>query len=118
MTEDQRSRCQAIIHGASGLTAVAGGATLLPGSDTVVIMPIQVGMILALADVFGVKITRAVAKSAAYASFGSIMGRFTARLIVGAVPGAGNVVRAGVAFSITEALGWSVVQQLEAGEFV
>ena len=118
MTEEQRKRCETIIHGAAAVSAAAGGVAVLPGSDAVLIMPVQVGMILALADVFEVKLTRAVAKSAANASFGQIVGKGASRLLAGAVPGAGNVIRAGVAFSITEALGWTVVEQLEAGEFV
>ncbi len=118
ISEEQRTKCQAIIHGAAGLSAAAGGIMLLPGSDSVAIMPVQVGMILALAKVFDVKINRAVAKSAAYSSFGTILGKGASRLLAGLVPGAGNVVRAGVAFSITEALGWAVVEQLQAGEFV
>lgn len=117
MTEEQKRRCETIIHGAAAVSAAAGGVMVLPGSDAVLIMPVQVGMILALADVFEVKLSRAVAKSAAYASFGQIVGKGASRLLAGAVPGAGHLIRAGVAFSITEALGWTVVEQLEAGEF-
>lgn len=117
MTDRRKKNCETLIHTAATVAAAAGGVTILPGSDAVVIMPVQVGMILALAREFDVKITASVAKSAAYAAFGQIVGKGAARLLSTAVPGAGNVIRAGIAFSITEALGWAVVERLEAGEF-
>lgn len=117
MTERRKRNCETIIHAAAAVSAAAGGSTVLPGSDAVVIMPVQVGMVLALAREFDVKLTAAVAKSAAYASFGQIIGKGASRLLGGAIPGVGNIVRAGVAFSLTQALGWAVVAQLEAGEF-
>jgi len=113
----RRQECERIIHAASTAAAVVGGATVLPGADAVFIMPVQVGMVVALARAYEIPVTQSMARSVIYASFGQIIGRGSSRLLAGLVPGIGNLIRGGVAFGLTEAIGWSVVEQLEAGEF-
>lgn len=118
MNEDQRSRCRILIHGASATAAaVGGGLAQVPGADAVLIMPIQAGMIMALGDVFGIKMSKSVAMSVTYATLGSLLGRGGAKVLLRWLPGVGNLVNAGVAASITETMGWAIVHQMEAGEF-
>ena len=51
---DRQKRCAAIIHSASAVAATAAGVTVVPGSDSIAIAPVQVAMITALADEFGI----------------------------------------------------------------
>lgn len=115
-TDSRKARCDKIIHTAASVAAAGGGLTLVPGSDALVIMPVQVLMVARLAREYDVKLSRSLARSAAYATVGQILGRGSARILASWLPGAGSVIRAGVAFSITEAIGWAVVEQLESGD--
>ena len=49
-------------------------------------------------------------------ALGGVVGKGSARLVASFVPGFGSVVRAGVAASVTEAVGWAVLDNLEQGE--
>ena len=109
---EQHKRCAAIIHGASVAAGAAAAGAIIPGSDSVAIAPVQVGMITALADEFDVHWTDAAVRSTLYASLGTIVGRGGANLVLRWVPVYGNLIRAGVAASVTEALGWAVVKKL------
>lgn len=112
---EQEKRCAVIIHSASTAAGAAAAASVIPGSDYVAIAPLQVGMIVALADEFGVPYTESAVRSTLYAALGGIMGRSASSLLLRWIPVYGNVVRAGVAASVTEALGWSVVKKFKAG---
>lgn len=116
MANDRKARCETVIHLAATTAAAGGGLTMVPGSDAVVIMPVQVLMVARLARIYDVPLSRSLARSAAYATLGQILGRGSTRILASWLPGIGNVIRAGVAFGITEAIGWAVVEQLEAGE--
>ena len=109
---DQDRRCATIIHGASAAAGAAAAGAIIPGSDAVAIAPVQVGMITALADEFDVHWTDAAVRSTLYASLGTIVGKGGANLVLRWVPVYGNLIRAVVAASVTEALGWAVVQKL------
>jgi uncharacterized protein (DUF697 family) len=82
----------------------------------VAIMPIQVAMVAGIAKEYGLDLSTSLVKSVVYASLGSIAGRAGAGLLLRFVPVAGNLVRASVAFSVTEALGHLVLERLEKGE--
>ena len=109
---DQNKRCAAIIHSASAAAATAAAATVVPGSDSIAIAPVQVAMITALADDFGVPWTDAAVRSTLYATLGTMVGKGSANLVLRWVPVYGNLIRAAVAVSVTQALGWSVVTKL------
>ncbi len=112
---EQERRCAVVIHSASTAAGVAAAASVIPGSDYVAIAPLQVGMIVALADEFGVPYTESAVRSTLYAALGGIMGKSASSILLRWVPVYGNVVRAGVAASVTEALGWTVVKKFQAG---
>jgi len=110
---ERQKRCAAIIHTASAAAAAAAGATIIPGSDSIAIAPVQVAMITALADEYDVPWTDAAVRSTLYATPGTMVGRGGANLGRRWLPVWGNVVRAAVAVGVTEALGWAVVKKLE-----
>jgi uncharacterized protein (DUF697 family) len=113
---DVRARCELIIHASSVAAGGAAAVMLVPGADSVVIMPIQVAMVAAIAKEHGIAPSASLIKSTVYATLGSIVGKAGAGLLVRWTPVAGNLVRASVAFGVTEALGRLVLDRLEAGE--
>ncbi len=112
----RRARCETIVHASSVAAGAAASVALIPGSDAVAIMPIQVAMVAAVAREYGIEPSASLVKSVIYASLGSILGKAGAGFLVRWTPVAGNTVRAAVAFGVTEALGKLVLDRLEAGE--
>jgi uncharacterized protein (DUF697 family) len=115
-TRDVRARCELIIHASAAAAGASAAAMLVPGADSVAIMPIQVAMVAAIAKEHGIQPSASLIKSTVYATLGSIVGKAGAGLLLRWTPFAGNVVRASVAFGVTEALGRLVLDRLEAGE--
>ena len=65
MTDEQLLKCHGIIHTASlAAAAVGGGLAQVPGSDNLVIVPIQITMVIALGQVFGISLTESAARAA------------------------------------------------------
>lgn len=116
--DERKQRASRSIHTAGVVAGAVGFLTPIPGSDAVLIAPIQAGLVLRLASVYGVRLPAAALKSAGYAALGGVLGKGAARLLGSLIPGFGNVVRAGVAASVTEAIGWAVLENLEEGEGV
>ena len=109
MRNDQNTKCHTIIHTAATATAgVGAGLAQIPGSDNAVIVPIQISMIMSLAGVFGISLTEAAAVKLIATTTATLGGRAISQFLVGWVPGIGNAINAATAFSITEAMGWSV----------
>ena len=107
MTEGQRTQCHSIIHTAAvSAGGVGAGLAQLPMADTIPITAIQIGMIISLGAVFGKEITEAVAHSILSGAIASVGGRAISQFLVGWLPGLGNIINAGTAASITEAVGW------------
>ena len=117
MTEDQRAGCHAIIHGASLAAAtVGGGLAQVPIADSALLVPLQVTMIVGLGKVFNVDITESAAKGIALGMVGMYVGRAASQLLVGWIPGLGNVLNASTAAGLTEAMGWAVAKRFDKGE--
>ncbi len=113
LVRDRKFRCNAIIHAASAAAGAAAGASVVPGSDSVSIAPIQLAMVAALAKEHGIPVTRSALRSALFASMGTMVGKGAAQLFLRYLPGVGNVVRAGVAVSVTQAVGRTALRKLE-----
>lgn len=114
--DNREARCAMIIHGAAATASGAAAISLIPGSDAMAIMPIQIAMIAALAYEFGVDVPTSAIRSTMYAGLGRIVGQGGAGLLLRWTPIAGQVVRAGIAASVTEGLGWTAYRRLEAGK--
>lgn len=110
-----RRKSETIIHGAAVAAGAAAAASVIPGSDAMAIMPIQVAMVTAVSREYGVPVSAGVIKSTVYASLGSIVGKAGAGILLRWTPIAGNAVRASVAFGVTQALGRLLLERLESG---
>ena len=107
-----------IIHGAAALAGAAAAASPLPGADRVAIAPIQIGMVVALGREYGIDVSGTAVRAVIYTSLGSALGRSGAGLLLRLTPIAGNVVRAGTALTVTEAIGQMIHDRLKAGKGV
>ena len=117
MTEAQRGSCHAIIHTASTAAAgVGAGLAQIPLSDSAVIIPIQITMVVSLGKVFNVHITDSAAKGAILGMVGMYLGRSASQLLLGWIPGLGNAINAATAASLTEAIGWAIAKKFDQGE--
>ena len=111
MTEVEISKCSKIIHGSTlAISGIAGGLAQIPGSDSAAIAPIQIGMIMALANIFGVNITKSSAGAILANQIAEQAGRMGVKIVLRFIPGVGNVANATVSAAITETMGWSIAK--------
>ncbi len=97
-----------IIHTASLAAAGAGaGLAQVPGSDSAIIVPIQIAMINAIALEHDSRIDRSAALSLIGTQAATMIGRKISQFLVGWIPGGGNAINACTAAAITEAIGWA-----------
>ncbi len=112
LTSAQYAKCHAIIHGASAASSAVGlSLAQLPCSDNAVIIPIQTGMTIALAEVFGIGLTRSAAEAAVATAAATMVGRTVSQVLVGWIPGVGNIINGSTAAVVTEGIDWLLVKQ-------
>lgn len=114
MTDGQNAKVHAIIHTASAAAASVGaGLAQVPLSDSIVITPIQVTMVIMLGRVFGIELSEGAAKGAVAAAAASNVGRMVSQVLVGWIPVVGNAINASTAAAVTEAIGWMVANDFK-----
>ena len=114
MTSTEKILCNSIIHLTSvAVGGVGAGLNKNSVSDTIIITPIQLAMVVALGKVFGFDIDQSVAKAKLTSELGAVVGKPVAQLIGSWVPGVGNIVNGVTAMSITEVIGWNVAKEFE-----
>lgn len=114
MTDKEIGLCNGIIHSASAATAVVGGGLAqVPGSDNIIITPIQLAMAVSLGRVFGITIDQSAAKAAVASAAAATTGRTASQVLLGRFPGVGNVINAITAATLTEAIGWMMAKDFE-----
>ena len=106
-----KKECHAIIHAASASAAAIGaGLAQLPCSDTAVITPIQLTMTLALGRVYGLELSESAAGASLATATAATVGRTASQVLIGWIPGVGNVVNACTAAAVTETVGWMLAK--------
>ena len=116
MTRKQKIECHAIIHLASAASGGVSFATAqIPLADSALIVPAQMGMVVALAGVFGYKITEGVAEAIVGPLIAQQMGQAVAKTLVGVIPVAGNITKGGISITFTETLGWLIAYKFCEG---
>ena len=104
-------KCHVTIHSAAVACGAIGATPHIPLSDSFLITPIQVGLIVSIGQIFSTEITRATAQSILFSYISSTVGRSISQLVVGWIPGIGNVVNLATAVSLTEFIGWNFVRE-------
>ena len=109
-----RSKCAAIIHSSSAAAAAVGaGLAQIPVADSTILVPIQTAMITAIGKIYGLQLTETMCESLSATQLSSMAGKALAKTLVSWIPGIGNAINGAVAASITEGLGWLVVDSFE-----
>lgn len=112
ISERKKVQCRAIIHSAAAMAgSAAAGIAQVPLADTAIITPIQITMVISLGNVFGQKLSRATAQGIISSLGGALIGRSISQIVVGWIPGIGNVVNTSTAAVITETIGWKAVDK-------
>ncbi len=115
MTKNQKIACNSIIHSASvSAAAVGAGLAQLPCSDSLVLVPIQTAMVIAISKVFGFELSDGVAKAAVASAAASAVGRGITQVGIGWIPIAGNILNATTAAAITEGIGWAIAAEYDS----
>lgn len=113
MTNRETGLCNSIIHSASVAAAVGGGFAQVPASDNLIITPIQLTMAVSLGKVFGITLDQSAAKAAVASAAAATVGRTASQILIGWIPGVGNIINATTVVTITEAIGWIMAKELE-----
>jgi uncharacterized protein (DUF697 family) len=109
MNSSQENKCHAIIHSAATLCAgIGAGLAQVPSSDSLLIVPVQVGMVISLGAVFGIDFDESRAKAMVATATATMVGRGLSQFLLGWIPVYGNALNASTAFAVTEAVGWAV----------
>lgn len=112
LSPEEQTACSKIIHTASvGAAGAAAGMAQLPLSDTTVITPIQITMLIKLGGVFDQEVTQTIANSMLGGMLASYVGKTIAQVGWGWIPLVGNASNAIIAATVTEALGWMSVDK-------
>lgn len=107
MNNLEETRCHAIIHAAAASAATAAALSAqIPCADNLVLSGIEIVMICSLGDVFGIQIDESIASGLVATQAGTLGGRCVSQLLVGWIPGYGNITNAVTAASFVETLGW------------
>ena len=115
MTNKQMALCNGIIHSASLAAAAAVGTTAqIPLSDRFVITPIQLAMAVSLGQVFGISLDQSSIKAGGSSAVAESVGKATAKVLCSRIPGIGNIINAGTAFTVTEGIGWIMAREFDA----
>jgi uncharacterized protein (DUF697 family) len=113
---DTHAKVHGIIHVAAASAAmVGGGLAQVPGSDAPVLCTLQTTMIVGIAEVHGVSITKAAAADLLLTFAATVGGRAVSQVLIGWLPGIGNAVNAATAAALTEAVGWAADAYFDDG---
>jgi GTP-binding protein Era len=110
LNNEVQKKCEYIIHGAA-VSAGAVGLSPIPGSDAPALLGIQISMLIALGSTLQIPMTEHFAKSLAKNALAQQAGKMLAGQLAKAIPFIGSVANAGVAFGLTETLGWDFVNE-------
>lgn len=114
MTDEEKVKCHAIIHAASAAAAgVGAGLAQIPGSDNLILTPLQLTMTISLGKVFDITLGESAAKAAIASASAAIVGRTASQVLLGWIPIAGNIINATTAAGLTETIGWILANEFD-----
>lgn len=116
MTENQETKCHAIIH-SHAVAAGAGNAVPVPGLGIAADMVTMTSMCMSLCAVFGGNITEEAAKTLAIAAMKNTMLKqpikTATKELAKFIPFLGSVVAPSISIVMIEAAGWTLAKELE-----
>ncbi len=116
MTEEQESKCHAIIH-SHAVAAAAGNAVPVPGLGIATDMVTMTSMTMSLCGVFGGSLTEEAAKTLAIATMKNTMLKqpikTVAKELSKFIPFLGQIVAPSVSVVMLESAGWTLARDLE-----
>lgn len=109
LPKDKVIKVNAVIHVAAILCGLIGaGFAQIPFSDRYILMAIQIVMIVIIGKIMKSKLKATAIIAIVCVGATSYFGKGLCKIILGWIPGAGNVVNAIVALGITELIAWIV----------
>lgn len=116
MTDDEKTKCRAIIH-SHAVLAAAGNALPLPGTGLAADTITMTTMAMALASVLGGSITESVARNMAINAIIAAVKKNTVKTFVKEaakiIPFAGQIISPAISVVMLESAGWSLANQLD-----
>jgi uncharacterized protein (DUF697 family) len=109
----RRPVCDALIRRASRQNALIGAAVFIPGADLPVLTLNQVRLVMRIADAHGFEIDRERIPEVVGVIASAVGLRALARQALGLIPAAGWVVKGGIAYLGTRALGEAALRYFE-----
>lgn len=109
--EEQISTRRAIHTTAAAAAGVGAGLAQIPGSDSAILVTLQIAMIQKIGKTFQIKVTESSAETIIGTSLATMAGRGLSQFLAGWIPIAGNIINAGTAALITELLGWMIANE-------
>lgn len=114
---EQKAAAQAVVHAFSASSAgTAFLAAQAPGGDEILLAANDVLMAISICGIYELKISKAIATTIIAPIAGNAMGVKIFSKLFTWFPGAGNALNAGVAGSVTEFIGHSIIAKCESGE--
>ena len=104
--------CNLISHSA-GIAAAVVSAIPVPCADGIMIDAIQTVMSAALGTVYKTNIVDISKNATATVKISSTVGKGLSRAMIGSIPVAGQLIKGGTAFVVTESAGWLLAKSLE-----
>lgn len=109
--EEQISTRRAIHTTAAAAAGVGAGLAQIPGSDSAILVTLQIAMIQKIGKTFEMKVSESSAETIIGTSLATMAGRGLSQFLAGWIPIAGNIINAGTAALITELLGWMIANE-------
>jgi uncharacterized protein (DUF697 family) len=114
ITPLQKRKCRRIIHGSALIGGlVASGLAQLPASDNAILVPLEIIMVLALGQVFGIRLRHSYRTSLVLTTAATMIGRAVSEFLLGWIPVVGNLFDALTAIAVIEGLGWMVTKEFK-----
>ncbi len=112
--DNREEECKKIINAAMfACGGVATGVAQIPLSDSAIITPIQVAMIISIGKIYGLKLRESTARAMISGISGAYIGRCLSQIVIGWVPVIGNLFNTVTAATITELIGYMAMNKFK-----